>query len=263
MLTDSRKHVSILIVDDEYDACNNLKNILSTYIDAHLKIAIAHSTIDAEKQIEIIQPEIVFLDIDMPGEDAFQFLQRISPINFEVIFVTAYHEYAIRAFKLNAVDYILKPIDIDDLEKAVARAKNRIAANEILLKYTTTQQTEWTPFIEQNEQQHIVLRNQQHYDIVPFKDILYIKAMGSYSKVVYQKDGKEQSMTMSYSIAEYEQMLPEDRFFRVHKSYLVNCDQIRSVLKEKQVSIAQPSDIKIPVGRRRYTELLVFLNRIK
>jgi len=98
-------HLNVIIVDDEMDACKNLQKILVEYVDSGINIlSIANSTAEAEKQILEHKPDVVFLDIEMPNENAFEFLDRIVEINFEVIFVTAYDEYAIKAFKLNAID---------------------------------------------------------------------------------------------------------------------------------------------------------------
>src|ERR1700689_5825299 len=118
--------LNVLIVDDEMEACDNLKNILMEYVDKEINIAgIANNTREAEAQINNFLPDAVFLDIEMPNENAFHFLSRISPFGFEVIFVTAYDEYAIKAFKLNAVDYILKPISIAELTAAVQKLKEK------------------------------------------------------------------------------------------------------------------------------------------
>src|ERR1700744_2013674 len=99
--------IKALIVDDEIEACNNLSYLLTNYFEKQITIlGVANSTKEAEKKIELLNPEIVFLDIEMPNENAFQFLMRLGKINFEIIFITAYDEYAIKAFKLNALGYI-------------------------------------------------------------------------------------------------------------------------------------------------------------
>src|ERR1043165_6987188 len=100
--------LKVLIVDDETEACRNLQNILSKYIDCNIQVAgVAHNTVEAERLVRLHNPDAVFLDIEMPEENAFDFLQRIYPYSFEVIFITAYDEYAIKAFKLHAMDYLL------------------------------------------------------------------------------------------------------------------------------------------------------------
>ena len=105
MMTENIKPLKVLIVDDERKACTNLKNLLLEYVDPALNIAgMANDTREAQIQISKHEPDAVFLDIEMPNENAFQFLERVSPVDFVVIFVTAYDEYAIKAFELNGVD---------------------------------------------------------------------------------------------------------------------------------------------------------------
>src|SRR6202012_3296754 len=114
-------------------ACINLKNILREYVDREINVVgVANNTREAEKQITRFSPNAIFLDIEMPNENAFHFLTRISPFEFEVIFVTAYDEYAVKAFKLNAVDYILKPISIEEVSNAVTKAKEHIAYKKLI-----------------------------------------------------------------------------------------------------------------------------------
>src|SRR4051812_32436582 len=120
----NEKAMRVLIIDDEQEACDNLKNILSEYIDSNIHVLrTANDTIAAQWLITELNPDAIFLDIDMHNENAFEFLQRIYPYNFEIIFVTAYDEFAIKAFKLNAIDYILKPINIDELTNAIIKLR--------------------------------------------------------------------------------------------------------------------------------------------
>ena len=128
-----RMPIRAIIVDDEHEACINLKNIINDYIQIDINILdCAYSTLDAEEKIKALNPDAIFLDIEMANENAFQFLERLGQIDFDIIFVTAYDEYAIRAFKLNAVDYILKPINIDELAKAIEKLQQRIKYRRII-----------------------------------------------------------------------------------------------------------------------------------
>jgi two-component system LytT family response regulator len=107
-MPENRNSINIIIVDDENKACTILKDIITEYADPIIRVVgIAHSTYEAEALIYKLSPDAVFLDIEMPNENAFHFLERIAPFAFEVIFVTAYDEFAVKAFRLNAVDYIL------------------------------------------------------------------------------------------------------------------------------------------------------------
>jgi two-component system LytT family response regulator len=254
--------LNVLLIDDEPEACTNLQNILSEYVDKDINIiGEAHNTKDAEVKIAALNPDAIFLDIEMPNENAFQFLERLSPINFEIIFVTAYDEYAIRAFKLNAVDYILKPINIDELVKAVEKLKERVVYRKVVSNGTTGHR--YNELAQQinlkKKQQQLILRDNNTWETVSFKNVVYVKAMGSYCKIFYTSGGEEHDMLMSRSIAEYEEIFPAEIFFRIHRSYLVNCSYIKKILKDEVLSIQLHDKTILPIGRRRFSDLVLFL----
>ncbi len=252
--------LSVLLVDDEIEACRNLKSILLEFVDPNINIVgVAHSTAEAEKQLQVHNPDAVFLDIEMPNENAFQFLERVSPIHFEVVFVTAYDEYAIRAFKLNAVDYILKPISINELANAVVKLKDR-------LRYKTLISTGNNDFTEVSKQintkaklNKITLKGNNNVELVSFKDIIYVEAFGKYSKVFFLKNNAVVDILTSYAISDYEELLPANIFYRIHKSYLINCSHIKQIHKDDTTTLTMNYAITIPVSRRRFSSLLEFL----
>ncbi len=251
--------LNLLLVDDEQEACMNLKHILLDYIDKDINILdVAHSTKDAEEKIARLKPNAVFLDIAMPNENAFQFLERISPINFEIVFVTAYDEYAVRAFKLNAVDYVLKPIHIEDLRNAVEKLKEKVfyrnIVNNVPVYSELSQQIG-----RKKKQSQIILKDNNIMEAVPFRHIHYIKAMGSYSMIYYFKNREEKTFLMSRPISEYEDLLPKDTFFRIHRSYLLNCSCIRKIVKDEIPSVILQDNTHLPIGRRRFSALMSFL----
>ncbi|HVI43531.1 MAG TPA: LytTR family DNA-binding domain-containing protein [Chitinophaga sp.] len=249
----AEKNINIIIVDDEREACSNLSHLLLTYVDTRICIkGTACNTTEAEAMIRAYQPDAVFLDIEMPGEDAFHFLDRLKPLHFEIIFVSAYDEYAVKAFRLNAIDYILKPIDIHELCNAVKKLEEKRHFRRIA--------SEWPPQAPNKvKPNQITLRNHMQIEIVDFKDLLYIEANGNYSRVFFQSGNTARSIMMSHSIAEYEELLPDTLFYRIHKSYLVNCRYIRKILKEENPVILLDNKYRLPVGRRRYKDLLFYL----
>lgn len=250
-----------LIVDDEKTACENLKSALLSLPDVNAEIVgVAHNAREAEILIAKTDPQVVFMDIDMPNENGFQFLNRIAPFPFEVIFVTAYDEYAIRAFKLNAIDYILKPIDVEDLKKAIGKLAEKFE----YLQYKANSNIAFSQMQKQMkapaEEQQIVLRDNKDIEVVSFRKIVYVEAMRSYSKVVFYKDNTERNIIVSQSVAEYQEIFPSDLFFRTHKSFLVNCVFIDKIFKEDDLwYVSLKNKVQIPVGRRRYQDLLEFL----
>jgi two-component system, LytTR family, response regulator len=252
--------IGVVIVDDETGACENLKNLLAEYCGDGLNLlGIANSTREAEMLVEKLTPDALFLDIEMPPENAFQFLERISPVNFEVVFVTAYDEYAIRAFKLNAVDYILKPISITELIDATRKLRERI-------EYKRLSSATGTSFADMSRQmaakgklQKLTLKDAGNIEVVDFKNILFFEAQGSYSRVMFLRNGTVREKVMSTSLSDYEELMPADLFYRIHKSFLINCQHVRNVIRDDVGQVVINSDFTLPVSRRRFGALMEFL----
>ncbi len=256
--------LNVMIVDDEQEACDNLENMLREYVDVTINVLGKYNnTKEAEKQINALRPDAVFMDIEMPNENAFHFLERIAPISFEVVFVTAYDEYAIRAFKLNAVDYILKPISISELRNAVLKLQEKIKYRHLLADNAQAYQEISSQVISKVKQQRLTLRDNNTIEIVDFKEIYFIEAQGSYAKVVFSKNGVVKDMVMSISIADYEELLPIDLFFRIHRSYLVNCIHLKKIHKDENITVSVANCSTLPVSRRRFTQLIDFLRSNK
>ena len=252
--------INALIVDDEKGACLNLQFLLEKHFKDEIHIiGHAYSTKEAEKIIISQKPNTLFLDIEMPNENAFQFLERLEKIDFEIIFITAYDEYAIKAFKLNAVDYILKPINIDDLINSINRLKERIVYNKILSSNAEAYHSLAKEIILKETPKQIILRNNTSFEIIPIGDVVYVKAMGGYSQIFFKKNLVIQKTLMSNPISFYEEMLPNTFFYRVHRSFLINCSYIKKIHKNENPEIELNDNTMIPIGRRRYTDLIQFL----
>ncbi len=258
-MTSGNNNISILIVDDEKRACNNLKTLLNEYAELGIQIAgVANSTSEADQLIKTLSPDAVFLDIDMPNENAFHFLERIKPFEFEVVFVTAYDEYAVKAFRLNAVDYILKPISIAELRSAVQKLKEKIK-----YKQSNTANTSFIDIASQIgkkvKQNKIILRENQSTEMIDFRDIYYIEAQSSYCKLLFRKDNHDRESVMSSPLSDYEELLPPNLFYRIHKSYLINCAHVKKMLKDDAHYVVIKDEYTLPVSRRRYPPLVEFL----
>jgi len=252
--------IKILIVDNEKKACDNVKNILLEFVDPEIDIVgVAYNTREAEEKINEFNPDGVFLDIEMPEENAFHFLDRISPVNFEVIFVTAYDDYAIRAFRLNAIDYILKPISISELENAVKKLKEKVRFKQ----YITHKIVSYSELAEQvsnkTKQNKIRVKHANGNEVIDFNDIYFIEAQSSYSKILFNKNGSVKELTMSHPLSDYEEILPEETFYRIHRSYLINCAQIKQISDYANCRLTLNNDLVVPVSRRKFEPLLEFL----
>ena len=252
--------INALIIDDEKKACTNLRDILLEYVDPGINIlGIAHNTTEAEDQIAKLSPNVVFLDIEMPNENAFHFLDRIAPFNFEVIFVTAYDEYAIKAFKLNAIDYILKPISITEIRNAVVKLKEKLKFKKIIEEQNISYSNISEQVDNKVKPSRIILKGTSNTELVEFKDICLVEAQSSYSRILFLKKKEVKEIIMSSPLSEYEELLPEDQFYRIHRSYLVNCTHIKKIFHDGSNQITIVDNIILPVSRRRYPLLIDFL----
>lgn len=178
-------------------------------------------------------------------------------MNFEVVFVTAYDEYAIRAFKMNAVDYILKPISIPELKEAMKKLKEKIQIRSVFrdIDYDGLLQQ-----VTSKAKGHkITLKDNNVVEVVDFKDIFFIEAQGSYFKVVFVKDHMAREIVMCGSLTDYEELLPPELFFRIHKSYIINCLHVKNIIKDEHSQVVIKDNFTLPVSRRRYAPLIEYL----
>lgn len=262
MKTHGNIGIKAIIVDDEIVACRNLQHYLTLSPDVPVDIAgVARDTTYARVLLGQHEPDVVFLDIEMPNETGLQFLEHMSNCPFEVVFITAYDEYAVNAFKLNAIDYILKPINPAELYKALGKVYERILFREFAKKHPVSYHELARQVSNPSLQDKMVLKSAGDVEIVELSNIVFIEAKGSYSRICYTKDGREKYITMSYPIADYEKMLPGDIFFRIHKSFLVNCMFISSMTKGEHSHAVLSNSSQLPVSRRRSSDLVAFLAR--
>lgn len=214
-----------IIVEDELHSREFLKNIVTTYCPDLAIVALAGSVEEGVAAIKLHQPDIIFLDIEMQTGTGFHLLQQFPQPGFEVIFTTAYDHYAIRAIKFSAVDYLLKPIDIEELQQSVAKViekkkdKTGQLALQMLLKNLQSPQT-----LEQS----ITLSTSDGLEFIPLQQIIRIEASGPYSHF-YLKEKKK--IIVSRNLKEYENLLTDHGFFRVHNSHIININEVKRMIK--------------------------------
>ena len=225
--------IKAIIVDDENDAHVVIKKLLEKCSQEVEIIGDALSVADGYELICKTKPDLVFLDIEMPDGNGFQLLNKFNVPTFEVIFTTAYENYAIKAFKFAAIDYLLKPIALDDLENAINRYIND---KEILLKQNRFQvlidNANSNPF----QFQKLALPSLNSYEMVYLKDIVYCKAEGNYT-MVELINGKQ--LTVTKLIKWFEETLPSQTFFRIHKSHIINLNLITKIEKNEGIVIME------------------------
>ncbi len=243
--------IRALIVDDEEKARNVLQALIQENFPDIEIIGMAGDVPDAVKAINRQMPDVIFLDIEMPGYSGFQLLDFFDNIPFRIIFTTAYSEYAIQAFQVSAVDFLLKPIQIDQLESAVDKLRERNGTNHKEL-YDNLKLN-----ISGNTMRRIALPTSSGILFIKPEEIVYLKADGSYTHFILHS-GKE--IVVSKRIKEYESALtPEMRFYRPHRSYIVNAERITEFVKADGGSVLMDNGHSIPVSRDSKDEFLGFL----
>lgn len=240
------KMISAIIIDDEQNNIDNLSLLLKTHC-AQVKIIASALTADGGKQL-ILQhkPDIIFLDIQMPVKSGFDLLKELSQHSSEIIFVTAYDKYAIQAIKFSAVDYLLKPVNTEDLKQAVEKATERINH-----KKQNLQLENLINFLQkqQNKDEHrIALPTLKETRFVSVKSIVRCESNNNYT-AFFLNNGEK--LLVSKPIYEYEEMLTEYNFIRCHQSHLVNKKFIRSWVKTDGGYLLLEDETQIPVSKNK------------
>lgn len=245
-----------IVVDDEFNARSNLKLLLDEFCPEIEVIDTAESAADARVKIEEINPEVVFLDIAMPNEDGFALLKSIPTPKFSVVFTTAYNEFALKAFKANAIDYIEKPISIEDLQNTTKKLLKIHGSTE---QRTSKELNEFIEeVIEPKAIDRISIPTRDGYIILKNEEILHLEASDNYT-MIYLKNGKRH--LSSKNIKVYEQNLDKDVFYRIHKSHIINVKDHLKEFSRSEGNVAILSTGKlVPVSRRKLTDFLNFIN---
>src|SRR5688500_10823123 len=240
-----------LLVDDEPDGIRTLTKMLELNCP-EVEIAATCSNATAAKQkLHEIQPDVLFLDIRMPGKSGLDMLGELPVKDFEVIFVTAHNEYMLQAFQFSAVDYLMKPVDEDRLVEAVERVKKRLmreknpAQSDALLHNISKAGSPG--------EMRLCLPTQKGFSIVKLEDILYAEAERSYT-VFHFVDSRP--IIISRPLYDYEKLLTDTSFMRIHKSYLVNLLHVKEYLRGEGGTIVMTNGTEIEVSRRKKEQFL-------
>lgn len=237
-----------LIIDDEPKLREVLQIKLTQYCPQIRVLDMAQNVAEAFTKIKQLEPQLIFLDIAMPGESGFDLLDRFQDINFEIIFVTGYNEYALDALKVSAVDYVLKPIKTEDLQAAVNKAQDRIDSRSKIEKYEVLRHN-LHHLGDQNSK--ITIPGTNAYEFITVGEIVRCEGWQKYTKI-YLKTGDV--IVSSYNIGMFREMLEGYDFFSTHKSHLINKKLIKRYLKDGTVVMID--DAHVPVSRRKKDEFM-------
>ncbi len=233
------------IVDDEVSCIKILKNILETQCKDVEVIWTANNIEDAGKYMSENKADLIFMDIEMPPHSSFQLLEKFTNPSFEVVFVTAHQEYALRALKLAALDYILKPVKASDIIQVINKLRINLEKNKI--GELTGLVKNYLNELPENFSK-IVVHVNDGYDIVDIDKIIEIEALDSYSKIKLQ--GNKTYIT-SRSLKDFEELLSDKGFYRVHKSYLINLKHMMKIIKGLAASVIMTNGACIPISARK------------
>ncbi|MBL0054163.1 MAG: response regulator transcription factor [Bacteroidetes bacterium] len=239
--------IKALCIDDEANVLNVAATLIERYVPEITNVQKALGANEGFEKINSFKPDLIFLDIEMPGLNGFELLEKFPQKNFDVIFVTAYNHYAVKAFKFSAIDYLLKPIDIDELKLAVKRfIEKRSLIQNVNQQYSVLQHNLHAP--ASDFKLSVTAQNGLHF--IPVNEVLRCEADGNYTHI-YTTDARHFISTRT--LAEYDEMLMEYNFLRVHRSHLVNRNHITRILSDNQLELNEGTLINI--ARRRAAEI--------
>jgi two-component system LytT family response regulator len=242
--------IRTVLIDDEIDSIKVLHKLLTTFCP-QVSIVGAASGVETAKQVILeSRPDLLLLDIEMVQGNAFDLLNQLQPLDFRVIFVTAFDNYAIRAFKYSAIDYLLKPVDADDLRNAISRVQDRPIQQDLAQQVRVMLENAGKL---QLSQQKMAIPTLTGLIFVPVHDILRFEASGNYT-TIHLCNGERVMATKT--IKEYEDVLPENVFCRIHNSHIISLSRIREYQKGRGGTVIMEDGSIIEVASRRREEFM-------
>jgi len=248
--------IKAIIVDDELGARESLSKMLEKNCKQIEVVAKVDSMLSAFEAITNKEPDLVFLDIEMPNGNAFDLLEKFKKINFNIIFTTAYDHYAIKAIKFSAIDYILKPIDPEELVNAVKRFEGQHGQKESLDKQFKTLLSNVKP---ENKLKKVGIPDGDGLIFINLSDIIRCDSDGNYTFFILT-NGKK--IIASRTLGEYEQMFADDNFFRIHRSHLINLEHVKKYIKGEGGYVVMSDNSQVEVSRRNKTDFLEKLSHL-
>jgi two-component system LytT family response regulator len=239
-----------VIVDDELSGIEVLEYALKRHCPEIEIIQTFSSSVDALDKIPSIAPDVLFVDVEMPQLNGFELVEQLASLNMQVIFTTAYNEFALKAFRVSALDYLLKPVDVDELKAAVSKLKSfnkpDNQAMDALMDYIKSQK----------QLNKISISTEKGIHFIDTVEVLYCLSTGPYT-VFYLKGGQE--LVCSKSIGEYEKTLEDKGFYRIHNSSLINVEHLKRFVRTDGGYVEMSDGKTLTVSRRKKDEFLSYL----
>jgi len=252
--------IRAILVDDELPSLKTLEWQLHKYCHDVEIIAACGSAAEGIDAITNNKPDVVFLDIEMPRMNGFDMLEKLKPIGFIVIFITAYDKFAIRAFRCSALDYLLKPVDKVDLEEAVEKIKKYHGQNHQNQDDRIELLLDQVKYLQQDQPVHkIALTTLDSYVFVDVSEIIHCASERNYTRV-YLKGGK--NIVVAKTLKLVEELISSRNFFRTHHSYLINLNNIKKMTKEDGGYIVMNNDAVVPLSRGKREDFFSLFSKL-
>jgi two-component system LytT family response regulator len=248
--------IKALIIDDESNARETLKMLLAQHAKNVDVIGTAENAEAGFSMIESHKPDLVFLDVEMPKGTGFDLLERCEQVNFQVIFTTAYGHYAIKAIKFSALDYLLKPIDITELQDAVRKVEELLATSKSRENHSIRALIE---NLNNTSSKKIAIPDLEGITFVDLDDILRCEADRNYT-CIYLQNGRK--IVSSKVLKEYEKLFADYHFIRLHNSHIINMRHVKRYIEGEGGTVVMTDDSSVDVSRRRKSEFLERLGNI-
>lgn len=238
-----------IIIDDEKKGRDTLNYMINTFCEDKVKIVyLAENVAEGIDAIKLYTPDIVFLDIQMNGETGFDLLEKVEKINFSIIFTTAYDKYALNAIKFSAIDYLLKPIDIEELNNAIDKAQSKKEFdNKLYENYVKNNKT------TESENMKIAISTTNGLEFITVKNIVYCKADKGYTYFHLKNNEK---LISTKNLKHFEEILIEHDFLRIHNSNLINLKEINKYNKGEGGSVTMSNGDELDVSKRKKAAFL-------
>lgn len=246
--------IKTILVDDEQNNIDLMEHFMRQYCPEIQVIDSCLTYDSALESLRVNKPDLVFLDIVLDRNTSFDLLTELGSFDFQIVFCTAYDEYAVKAFKYNTIDYLLKPVVIDDLTEAVARSIKRMKSKQPLdlgelrkLSHTLD---------DNHPSNYLIISSMDDVVFVKPNEVTYLKSSGRYTEIYLLN--KKQSLMSSKPIGDYEKFLDPLLFYRIHNSYIINLTHLESIDKKGGNYCKLPGNKLLPISRRRFEGLLQF-----
>lgn len=241
-------NLKAIIVDDEPYCCEALAILLEDNSEVEI-VSICHNAVDALNAIKKYSPDLVFLDVEMPKMNGFEMLEQLPKVNFEIIFTTSYDQYALKAIRFSAIDYLLKPVDNDDLQRAIQKVIQR-TQKPIAQQLEILMQKIHQPSTPINK---IAMPTMEGLQMIPVDSIISCESDSNYT-ILKLKDNKK--VIVSRTLKEIEELLEDHSFVRVHRCYLANLNEVEKYVKGEGGYLVMSDGNSIDVARNKKEALL-------